>query len=272
MEYSGPFPPPNTEFSSVQSLSHVWLFVTPWTNSLQPRELTLCDPMNHSTETLLQKELDVLLGSPYSSVGKESTCNAGDLGLIPGFGRFPGEGNSCPHQYSGLENTMDCIVHGVAKSQTRLSDFHSLTPIEHRNGRVICLGQWNASRNEMCQLQAEAFKAKCGRLDLFSLCHTSKLKTEEFLKPESQNTANMEPSGSQPIIILWCGWEISLSLTTENWGLIVQQNPVYPDWYTLQPTPPPCPHIPERYHKFHLARGKTPLQQQNLEGKLKEEI
>ena len=74
--------------------------------------------MNRSTETLLQKELDVLLGSPYSSVGKESTCNAGDLGLIPGLGRFPGEGNSCPLQYSGRENTMDCIVHGIAKSQT----------------------------------------------------------------------------------------------------------------------------------------------------------
>ena len=48
----------------------------------------------------------------------------GDLGLIPGLGRSPGEGNSYPLQYSGLENSMDCIVHGVAKSQTRLSDFH----------------------------------------------------------------------------------------------------------------------------------------------------
>ena len=59
------------------------------------------------------------------SVGKESTCNAGALGLIPGLGRkFPGGGNSYPLQYSGLENSMDCIVHGVTKSQTRLSDFH----------------------------------------------------------------------------------------------------------------------------------------------------
>ena len=44
--------------------------------------------------------------------------------MIPGLGRFPGEGNSCPLQYSGLENSMGCIVHGVAKSGTRLSDFH----------------------------------------------------------------------------------------------------------------------------------------------------
>ena len=46
----------------------------------------------------------------------------GDLGSIPGLRISPGEGN--PLQYSGLENSMDCIVHGVAKSQTRLSDFH----------------------------------------------------------------------------------------------------------------------------------------------------
>ena len=51
----------------------------------------------------------------------------GDLGSIPGLGRSPGEGKGDPLQYSGLENSMDCIVHGVAKTQTHLSDFHSLT-------------------------------------------------------------------------------------------------------------------------------------------------
>ena len=59
---------------------------------------------------------------PCDSARKESTCNVGDLGLIPGLGRFPGEGNSYPLQYSGLENSMDCIVHRVTKSWTRLSD------------------------------------------------------------------------------------------------------------------------------------------------------
>ena len=59
-------------------------------------------------------------GSP----GKESAHNVGDLGSIPGVGRSPGEGNSYPLQYSGLENSMDCIAHGVTKSRTRLSDFH----------------------------------------------------------------------------------------------------------------------------------------------------
>ena len=55
---------------------------------------------------------------------KEATCNVGDLGLILGLGRSPGEGNGYPLQYSGLENSMDCIVHPMAKSRTLLSDFH----------------------------------------------------------------------------------------------------------------------------------------------------
>ena len=67
--------------------------------------------------------LGIFLGFPCGSAGKESTCNAGDLDLIPMLGRFPGEGNSYPFQYSGLENSMDLIVHGVAKSRTRLSNF-----------------------------------------------------------------------------------------------------------------------------------------------------
>ena len=60
------------------------------------------------------------LGFPESSVGKESASSVGDLGSIPGLGRSPGEGQGYPHQYSGLENSMDYIVHGVAKSRTRL--------------------------------------------------------------------------------------------------------------------------------------------------------
>ena len=64
------------------------------------------------------------LGFPCGSAGKESACNVADLGLIPGLGRSPGEGKGYPLQYSGLENCMDCIVHGIAKSRTRLTDFH----------------------------------------------------------------------------------------------------------------------------------------------------
>ena len=65
-----------------------------------------------------------ILGFPNSSVSKEPTCNAGDPSSIPGSGRSAGEGIGYPLQYSGLENSMDCIVHGVTKSQTRLSNFH----------------------------------------------------------------------------------------------------------------------------------------------------
>ena len=61
---------------------------------------------------------------PCSLAGKESACNVGDLGSIPELGRSPGEGKGYPLQYSGLENSMECIDHGVAKNQTRLSDFH----------------------------------------------------------------------------------------------------------------------------------------------------
>ena len=63
-------------------------------------------------------------GFPCGSAGKGSACNVGDLGSISGLGRSPGEGKGYPLQCSGLENSMDNIVHGVAKSWTRLSDFH----------------------------------------------------------------------------------------------------------------------------------------------------
>ena len=57
-------------------------------------------------------------GFPGGSDGTASACNVGDLGLIPGLGRSPGEGKGHPIQYSGLENSMDCIVNEVAKNRT----------------------------------------------------------------------------------------------------------------------------------------------------------
>jgi len=63
------------------------------------------------------------LDFPCGSADKESICNAGDVGLIPSLGRSPGKGKDYPLQYSGLENSMECIVHGVAKSGTQLSNF-----------------------------------------------------------------------------------------------------------------------------------------------------
>ena len=68
--------------------------------------------------------LNTLVGFPCVSASQESACNAGDLGLILGLGRSPGERKGYPLQYSGLENSMECIVHGVSKSRTQLCDFH----------------------------------------------------------------------------------------------------------------------------------------------------
>ena len=62
--------------------------------------------------------IPAFLDFPCGLAGKESTCNVGDLGSIPGLGRSPGEGKSYPLQYSGLENSMNYIVHGVTKSRT----------------------------------------------------------------------------------------------------------------------------------------------------------
>ena len=71
----------------------------------------------------------LIWGLPSGTDGKECTCNVSDLGLIPGLGRYPGEGNGYPLQYSGLENSIDrrtwqATARGDAKSQTWLRDFH----------------------------------------------------------------------------------------------------------------------------------------------------
>ena len=79
----------------------------------------------------------VQIGTEYSSAGKESACDSGEPNSIPGLGSSTGEGIGYPLEYSGLENFMDCIVHGVAKSWTRLSDFHftsHLSPAQRAEG------------------------------------------------------------------------------------------------------------------------------------------
>ena len=86
-----------------------------------------CSPWGHkesNTTELLNNNKKLSKIPPWWLSVKESACNAGDLDFIPGLGRFPGEGKGYPLQYSGLENSMDCIVHGVAKSRTWLNDFH----------------------------------------------------------------------------------------------------------------------------------------------------
>ena len=76
----------------------------------------------------LQKNIlnegNIIKGFLCGSTGKESACNAGDLSSIPGLERSPGEGKGYPLQYSGLENSTDCTVHEVEKSQKHFIPKH----------------------------------------------------------------------------------------------------------------------------------------------------
>ena len=128
-------------------------------------------------------------GFPGGSEVKVSACNAGDLSLIPGPGRSPGEGNGNPFQYSCLENPMDrgaWWVHRVAKSQTRLSDFTFTLLL----GRKTMTKLNNTLKSRGITLPTKVYivkamvfpvvmygceswtikKAECWRIDAFELC------------------------------------------------------------------------------------------------------
>ena len=132
---------PKSKNSKVLMLLRKWVKV-----KVTQSCLTLCNPMDYKVHGILQARIlewvaipfsrgssqprdrtqvsriagifSLFLGFPGGSAGKESTCSEGDLGLIPGLGRSPEEGKGYPFQYPGLENAMDCIAPGVAKSQT----------------------------------------------------------------------------------------------------------------------------------------------------------
>ena len=97
-------------------------------------------------------------GFPGGSDSKEFACNVGDLGLVPGLGRYPGEGNGYPLKYSGLENSMDsrawqATVHGFAKSRTRLSSFHFHFIFEPKmHVRILSCVAWPSSSLEKVTL------------------------------------------------------------------------------------------------------------------------
>ena len=95
-------------------------------------------------EDLLEKDrlpTLVFLGFPCGSAGKESACNAGDQASIPGLGRSPGEGKGYPLPCSGLENSMDCIIHRVAELDT----IKQLSQMEqHQRVKEIGQGPWES--------------------------------------------------------------------------------------------------------------------------------
>ena len=73
-----------------------------------------------------------------AQLGKESACNSRDQNSIPGLGRSPGEGTGDPLQYSGLENSMDCIVHGVAKRHDWAALSLSFLSFSHHQEKKVC--------------------------------------------------------------------------------------------------------------------------------------
>ena len=80
-----------------------------------------CSPWGSKESGMTVTNINLLTNSiyfPCGSAGKESTCNTGDLGSIPGLGRSPGEWKGYPLQHSGLENSIDCIGHDITKSRT----------------------------------------------------------------------------------------------------------------------------------------------------------
>ena len=114
----------------------------------------------------VRSPIPVFFGFPGGSTGKEPACNEGDLGLIPGLGRSSGEGNGYSLQYSGLENSMDCIVHGVTKSRTGLSDFHFHT--DH------CLTQGHEDLC-LCSLLEVTFRSLIQLEVLFLICYEERV-------------------------------------------------------------------------------------------------
>ena len=93
-----------SRFASTDSIHQEWQLLQFITTSL-------------GTSSLMQ-------GFPCGSASKESACNVGDLGSIPGLRRSPGKGKVYPLQYSGLENSKNYTVHGIPKSWTGLNNFH----------------------------------------------------------------------------------------------------------------------------------------------------
>ena len=110
---------------------------------------------------------------PGDSDSKDSACNAGDLGSIPGLGRSPGEGNGYPLQHSGLENSMDCVIHEVAKSQTWLSDSVSLSSASI----MILLLLWFTNTNEINRISTFHLVKENPYYTRFSLHHATSVQS-----------------------------------------------------------------------------------------------
>ena len=145
------------------------------------------------------------MGFPCGSADKEFTWNEEDLGSIPGLGRFPGEVKGYPLQYSGLENSMDFIIHGVTKSRTWLSDFHfhlhfmnhSVIYVQHLHTAIATLPWKIPWMEEPGRLQSTG-SLRVGHnwatsLSLFTFMHWKRKwqPTPVFLPGESQGRKSL---------------------------------------------------------------------------------
>ena len=131
---------------------------------------------------------------PDSSVGKESACNVGDLGSIPGLGRSLGEGKGYPLQYCGLENSMDCIVHGVTKSQTRLNDFHFSGFTDDFLFIKLPTGHLSPFRSDQIRSVAQSCPTLCDPMN----CSTPGLPVHHQLPEFTQTHAHRVSDAIQP--------------------------------------------------------------------------
>ena len=134
----------------------------------------------------------IFLGFPCGSAGKESTCTEGDLGSIPGLGRPRGEGKGYPLQYSGLENSIDYIVHGVAKSQTWLSNFHFQTQRVNRESTT--------TPNPCCffgLVSESTVGCRCIRQQMHHITWSTKARARCTPHPRKRN------SGCQKLAYFW---------------------------------------------------------------------
>ena len=143
-----------------KSLIHVQLFVTPWAT----KEALVRGKRREIEESVICYLLrDVWL-----------SCNARDQGSIPGLGRSPGERNSYPLQYSGLENSTDCMVHGVTKSRTQLRNFHFTSRDgDHTSYLVANLFQW-------------LLRKHCHLVVYWDYCRQNEKKKKNLQKPLPQ--------------------------------------------------------------------------------------
>ena len=143
---------------------------------------------------------------PAGSAGKEYAWNVGDLSLIPGLGRSSGEGKGYPLQYSGLENSMHCIVHGVTKSWTWLSDFQFHVLI-----RASLVAQMVKRLPAMRETRVQ-FLGREDPLEKEMVIHTSTLA---WKIPWAEEPDRLQSMGSQRV---GHDWAISFSLPNSDWN------------------------------------------------------